>query len=209
MFSLAKAVKRRYQSKFCQCQVLHLRGWPSPPQLYTIDCRPLRVGPDFSGLHRALPRLRLYYEPVRLPYLRGPAFASSACWGMQAIRLSQVPMQSVRWPAAVCDPGTPLQSRHITTVTILASRQSNPWPIATIKFRGSKTFTCVAADHPLSIWLHTIRYLLIRIIHSGRSASLWPGRSKTCWIAPAYLGARFELACFSVPQTGAYSRIPL
>ena len=74
---------------FCQCQVPHLRGWPLLPQLYTIDCRPLRVSPQFDGLRRALPRLRLYYEPVRLPYLYDLSLASSACWGMQAIRLSQ------------------------------------------------------------------------------------------------------------------------
>ena len=63
----------RYQSKSCWCRVIHISVWPTLPQPWTTDCRPLRMGPDFSGLHRALPRLRLYYEPVRLPYLRDPA----------------------------------------------------------------------------------------------------------------------------------------
>jgi len=63
----------RYQSKSCWCRVIHISVWPALPQLWTTDCRPLRVSPQFQGLRRALPRLRLYYEPVRLPYLYGPA----------------------------------------------------------------------------------------------------------------------------------------
>ena len=62
-----------------------------------------------------------------------------------------------------CDPGTPLQTRRLTSATMPASGQSNPWPIAIRKISGLTTFTFVAADHPMSIWLRTNCHLMIRI----------------------------------------------
>jgi hypothetical protein len=38
-----------------------------------LNAGPFRVGPVLTGRRRALLRLRLYYEPVRLPHLYGPA----------------------------------------------------------------------------------------------------------------------------------------
>jgi len=50
-----------------------------------------------------------------------PRLASSACWSRQAIRLSQVPMRAIRWPAVVSDPGVAQASSPITDVALLAS----------------------------------------------------------------------------------------
>ena len=59
-----------------------------------------------------------------------------------------------------------LRPRH--TATHSPIRASRCWlpgkiafgPIATTKISGLNTFTCVMADHPPSLWLHVIRYLL-------------------------------------------------
>ena len=61
-----------YQSK-CPCGLVHLRVWASRLVLCSTGRRPLRVGPACAVPRRALPRLPLYYEPVRLPHLHGPA----------------------------------------------------------------------------------------------------------------------------------------
>jgi hypothetical protein len=61
-----------------------------------------------------------------------------------------------------CDPGMPQPTRLLTPATILASGRTNPWPLAIRKISGLPAFTCVTADHPLSVGLRTIRYLLIR-----------------------------------------------
>jgi hypothetical protein len=61
-----------------------------------------------------------------------------------------------------CDPGMPQPTRLLTPATILASGRTNPWPLAIRKISGLTAFTCVTADHPLSVGLRTIRYLLIR-----------------------------------------------
>jgi len=42
-------------------------------------------------------------------------------------------------------------------------------PAATMHISGLNTFTCVMADHPPSLWLRVIRYLLTRKV------LFWPG----------------------------------
>ena len=57
------------------------------------------------------------------------------------------------------DPGTSRRT-HQTACRDAGFQGDNPWPNATTEISGLNTFTCVMADHPPSLWLHVIRYLL-------------------------------------------------
>jgi hypothetical protein len=84
------------------CWQIHLRVWATPPGLCSTSRRPLRVGPTEAVPRRALPRLRLYYEPVRRPYLDGPALplqlvGADKRYGPPKFRCN--PLDGPLWPA--------------------------------------------------------------------------------------------------------------
>jgi hypothetical protein len=123
------------------------------------------------GPHRALPRLRLYYELVRLPYRHTSALPFVSL--LEASRRSGTALPSSdanRW--ITCHG---LRPRPDTTPS--PNRVPCCWlpghetlgPAATMNITGLDTFTCVVADNPPSLWLHVIRYLLTR------KALFWPG----------------------------------
>ena len=91
-------------------QASHLRVWATRSPLCTTGRRPLRVGPARAVPHRALPRLRLYYEPVRRPYLPDPALPLQLVgvdkrYGPPKFRCH--PLDSPPWPA------TPARRRRL------------------------------------------------------------------------------------------------
>ena len=93
--------------------------------------------------------------PYLRPHLFG--FVGSFLWerhGSPKFRCK--PLDDLPWTQ------TPARRDTLTLphAALLASREDNPWPNATTEISGLNTFTCVMADHPPSLWLHVIRYLL-------------------------------------------------
>ena len=111
---------------------------------------------------RALPRLLLYYELVRLPCRHTSSspflgLLEASFWerhGSPTFRCK--PLDDLLWTQTPACRDT----LTMTHAAMLASRENNLWPNATTKISGLNTFTCVMADHPPSLWLHVIRYLL-------------------------------------------------
>ena len=86
-------------------------------------------------------------------------------------------MQSVRLPATDSDPGSPIYTRLISHIPILASVLRITWPKCdNYKFRGLNTFTCVVADKLLSRGFAQFVTSLYARFCNGRVASSYPCR---------------------------------
>lgn len=120
---------------------------------------------------RALPRLRLYYELVRLPCRRTSALPFLSLLEASVGSSMALPSSNAdRW--MTCHglrprPG-PAHSPWRVQCCWLPEHETLG-PAATMKITGLNTFTCVMADHPPSLWLHTVRYLPMRKV------LFWPG----------------------------------
>ena len=123
------------------------------------------------GPRRALPRLLLYYELVRLPCRHTSASPLRLRWKLPLRNGMALPSSDAnRW--MTCHglrprPGSAHSPCRIQRCWLPGNETLGP--AATINISGLNTFTCVMADHPPSLWLRVIRYLLTCKV------LFWPG----------------------------------